>query len=44
MSLLEVKNLKKSFDDNVVLKDISLSVERGEVLAIIGPSGSGKST
>ena len=44
MSLLEVKNLKKSFGDNVVLKDISLSVEKGEVLAIIGPSGSGKST
>ena len=44
MSLLEVKNLKKSFNDNVVLKDISLSVEKGEVLAIIGPSGSGKST
>lgn len=44
MSLLEVKNLKKSFDDNIVLKDISLNVEKGEVLAIIGPSGSGKST
>lgn len=44
MSLLEVKNLKKSFNDNVVLKDISLNVERGEVLCIIGPSGSGKST
>lgn len=44
MSLLEVKNLKKSFDENVVLKDISLNVERGEVLCIIGPSGSGKST
>ena len=44
MSLLEVKNLKKSFEDNVVLKDISLNVEKGEVLAIIGPSGSGKST
>ena len=44
MSLLEVKNLKKSFDDNVVLKDISLNVEKGEVLAINGPSGSGKST
>lgn len=44
MSLLNVKNLKKSFGDNVVLKDISLNVERGEVLAIIGPSGSGKST
>ncbi|MBE6498976.1 MAG: amino acid ABC transporter ATP-binding protein [Methanobrevibacter thaueri] len=44
MSLLEIKNIKKSFDDNVVLKDISLNVEKGEVLAIIGPSGSGKST
>ncbi|WP_405303925.1 amino acid ABC transporter ATP-binding protein [Methanobrevibacter sp.] len=44
MSLLEIKNLKKSFGDNVVLKDISLNVDRGEVLAIIGPSGSGKST
>lgn len=44
MSLLEIKNLKKSFDDNVVLKDISLNVNKGEVLSIIGPSGSGKST
>ena len=44
MSLLEIKNLKKSFNDYVVLKYISLSVEKGEVLAIIGPSGSGKST
>ena len=44
MSLLKVRNLKKSFDDNVVLKDISLDVEEGEVLCIIGPSGSGKST
>jgi polar amino acid transport system ATP-binding protein len=44
MSLLQIKNLKKSFDDNVVLKDISLNVEKGEVLCVIGPSGSGKST
>ena len=44
MKLLEVKNLRKSFDDNEVLNDISLSVDKGEVLAIIGPSGSGKST
>ncbi|WP_407392003.1 amino acid ABC transporter ATP-binding protein [Methanobrevibacter sp.] len=44
MSLLEIKNLKKSFGDNVVLKDISLHVDKGEVLSIIGPSGSGKST
>ena len=44
MSLLEIKNPKKSFDGNVVLKDISLNVDKGEVLSIIGPSGSGKST
>ena len=44
MSLLEIKNLKKSFNDEVVLKDISLNVEKGEVLCIIGPSGAGKST
>ena len=44
MSLLEMKNIKKSFNDNEVLKDISLTVEKGEVLCIIGPSGSGKST
>ncbi len=42
--LLEIKNLRKSFEDNEVLKDISLSVRRGEVISIIGPSGSGKST
>ena len=42
--LLEIKNLRKSFDDLEVLKDISLSVHRGEVISIIGPSGSGKST
>ena len=35
MSLLEIKNLKKSFDKNEVLKDISLKVDKGEVLCII---------
>lgn len=44
MKLLEIENLKKSFKDLDVLHDISLGVEEGEVVAIIGPSGSGKST
>ena len=44
MKLLEIKNLKKTFGDLQVIKDISLNVEEGQVVAIIGPSGSGKST
>lgn len=44
MKLLEINNIRKSYADNEVLKNISLSVEEGEVISIIGPSGSGKST
>ena len=42
--ILEVKNLKKTFGDHVVLKDINTTITKGEVIAIIGPSGCGKST
>ena len=44
MNLLEMNHIKKSFGNLEVLKDISLTVNEGEVLSIIGPSGSGKST
>ena len=44
MSLLEVKNIKKNFGKVEVLKGIDFSLERGQVLAIIGSSGSGKTT
>ncbi|KPG70493.1 amino acid ABC transporter ATP-binding protein [Enterococcus sp. RIT-PI-f] len=43
-AIIEINRLKKSFGDNEVLKDISLSVNKGEVVTIIGSSGSGKST
>ena len=42
--LLSCENIKKSFDGTEVLKDISISVDEGEILSVIGPSGSGKST
>ncbi len=43
-AILEIRGLQKSFGENTVLKDISLDVEPGNVVSIIGPSGSGKST
>lgn len=44
MAVIEVTNLKKNFGELEVLKDINLTVEKGDVIAILGPSGSGKST
>ncbi len=44
MSVLEMKHIKKGFGGKEVLKDISLEVDEGEVVSILGPSGSGKST
>ncbi len=41
---IEVTNIRKSYGDHVVLHDVSMSVRRSEIVALIGPSGSGKST
>ena len=42
--MLELKNMKKSYDGTVVLNDISLDIEEGEIVSILGPSGCGKTT
>lgn len=44
MSLIEIRNLSKKFGNNVVLDQVNLDIEKGDVVAIIGPSGTGKST
>lgn len=43
-SIIKVNNLEKKFGQNLVLKDINIEVQKGEVVTIIGSSGSGKST
>ena len=40
--MLEIKNLKKSYDGNIILQDINLNIEEGEIVSILGPSGCGK--
>ena len=44
MSFIEIRGLSKKFGENVVLDNVDLDIEKGEVVAIIGPSGTGKST
>lgn len=44
MSLIEIKDVHKTFDNFDVLKGINLNIEKGQVVTIIGSSGSGKST
>ena len=44
MSMIELKNIKKSFGDLTVLKDISFSINKAEIVSIVGASGAGKTT
>lgn len=44
MSVFRIEHLSKSFGELTVLKDITTTIEKGEIISIIGPSGTGKST
>ncbi|OAA93577.1 taurine import ATP-binding protein TauB [Clostridium coskatii] len=43
-SIIKVKNVSRSFEENIILKDISINLKKGEFVSILGPSGCGKST
>jgi len=43
-SMVSIQHLEKAFGDNVVLRDVNIEIEKGEVVVVLGPSGSGKST
>lgn len=44
MTVIEVHNLRKAYGDTVAVRDVSFSVERGEIFGILGPNGAGKTT
>ena len=44
MAVIEVQNLRKTYGDTVAVRDVSFTVERGEIFGILGPNGAGKTT